>query len=1109
MADVARRSIGPVLPERHSSYAHSSALDDNAINRVRSLLVSRVGHHPSQKTCPSPETTCVPLNPCSKELGLSLFDVKPETSEVGQSAEKASPIELQEQVFGAVSFNGPVSRSKEYNLKNHSRFPSQPDPAKKSHLRIGESKPDRSSSQDDLGHQGLLSQGLYPTGNLEIESLSRSSTRPISMSSKRSVTSRMPINNFRTNAPSALHGLDEYSKSEILHVPGSYQPEVDTNIPQSPKDGSLKEHHLPDSLQTQSKLDLNHHPQAAEALIKARNHDCGKIRSHSNQSLRKERDQTALRYTTSTFQSNYTFSVQITDSPSLAQVAEPILTSGIDYTPSLDEQKQTSQFANNRYDTTSALPLSAETSKNLDGANASPVIESVLLPLAYLLPPSQDTAFHAKSSTSDLTTATFPSNSKVVDNAEKGKSDFVAFGEHASQRTRPDQLLFPPHFESPDGKDSANDENRLPTNSPISSHDKSQNSDDTVHYANPRRNSKTDGDNEAELKPNWIRQLISSASTNFTKQGQPNLTARPSRSASHATTDVNQKGLKRFPTKDDVTSPAIPDEKLIFPHAKSTESFTKAIQDLESLLKEALFIARRATDSDDRVLDYSAPLYSVSHNAISQFGADSSHSSYESLNSNSSFSSCSGGPDEEENFATVQPQFLKTGGTSQLALIQTKHDGIHPAHSAIVNEPTRSFTTHDWALKKQPSQTLDWQPQKSRDVLWPPKPDSLRAPWKQKCTLTVREDHQGISDCQRPFIQQRTSSARLGSQQAEDYQFSKMHYPDENADGDDQIFKLRPIKPQHRTEPQYMVGGRNRGYSFRSGKEESLKGRKRSQYDAGTHVKDPGHQGQGLMKRGFSLTGRHHWSLRETQGFSLRQAHRRAPLARDWSTSRKRYVAIVACVNTALMGFMVGIYAGEVPAIQYAIADENHYTILGNVVFFTGLAITTAFLWPLPLLHGRKPYTLAAFAILLPLQFPQALAVEKPRSPYIATYRVALLLSRAVSGIIMGFANINFKTTLLDLFGASLQSAHPHQEMVDTNDVRRHGGDGGVAWHLDLVLYRVNWGGLPHWSSSDQRSQRGLGLLACDYSDCFCSLAQCYSTGGPTIPLSAFDSGSS
>lgn len=44
----------------------------------------------------------------------------------------------------------------------------------------------------------------------------------------------------------------------------------------------------------------------------------------------------------------------------------------------------------------------------------------------------------------------------------------------------------------------------------------------------------------------------------------------------------------------------------------------------------------------------------------------------------------------------------------------------------------------------------------------------------------------------------------------------------------------------------------------------------------------------------------------------------------------------------------------------------------------------------------------------------------------------------------MGFANINFLPTLFDLFGASLMSAQPHQEIVVYDDVRRQGGGVGI-----------------------------------------------------------------
>ncbi|KAG9188394.1 hypothetical protein G6011_02317 [Alternaria panax] len=177
--------------------------------------------------------------------------------------------------------------------------------------------------------------------------------------------------------------------------------------------------------------------------------------------------------------------------------------------------------------------------------------------------------------------------------------------------------------------------------------------------------------------------------------------------------------------------------------------------------------------------------------------------------------------------------------------------------------------------------------------------------------------------------------------------------------------------------------------------------------------------------------------------FSLRRHHRRQPIARDWSTGKKRLTASIACINTALLGIIVGIYAGEVPRIQYSLADERHITIIGNAVLYAGLAISTFFAWTLPLLHGRKPYILAALAIALPLQFPQAIVVSGFRNKE-AKYRVGLLFSRGVSGLVLGFANVNYITVLLDLFGASLQSKNPHQEFVVANDVRRHGGGMGM-----------------------------------------------------------------
>ena len=195
----------------------------------------------------------------------------------------------------------------------------------------------------------------------------------------------------------------------------------------------------------------------------------------------------------------------------------------------------------------------------------------------------------------------------------------------------------------------------------------------------------------------------------------------------------------------------------------------------------------------------------------------------------------------------------------------------------------------------------------------------------------------------------------------------------------------------------------------------------------------------------MGLNGSRHVDLHQGLGdIDLHESCSHRPIARDWPNSRKRFAATIACVNTACLGIIIGIYAGEVPAIQYVIVDFHHYAILGNVFLYLGLVVATLFFWPLPLLHGRKPYTLSALAIALCLQIPQGIAVSAYRSPYVRTYRVLLLLSRAVSGFALGFANINMQSTLLDLFGASLQSGNPHQEIVDDYDVRRHGGGMGL-----------------------------------------------------------------
>ncbi|KAI9837108.1 MAG: hypothetical protein M1819_000759 [Sarea resinae] len=69
-------------------------------------------------------------------------------------------------------------------------------------------------------------------------------------------------------------------------------------------------------------------------------------------------------------------------------------------------------------------------------------------------------------------------------------------------------------------------------------------------------------------------------------------------------------------------------------------------------------------------------------------------------------------------------------------------------------------------------------------------------------------------------------------------------------------------------------------------------------------------QGQPLESTGNLHSSRrhHHFSIRDPHGFSLSRSHRRQPIARDWDKTRKRTVAAVACISTALIGFLIGVY---------------------------------------------------------------------------------------------------------------------------------------------------------------------------------------------------------
>lgn len=551
---------------------------------------------------------------------------------------------------------------------------------------------------------------------------------------------------------------------------------------------------------------------------------------------------------------------------------------------------------------------------------------------------------------------------------------------------------------------------------------------------------------------------------------------------------------------------------------RSSEPFTRAIQELEGLLSDALVIAKQAADPIHNVINPTSTEHLTHHGRRHSHPRHAVDSSYGSSVSDESTSTSSPGADEEAQRTTLPSAFQSNGQfrngpaaepdlaprsmrslpqalNQPLLILPTKDQGgankpsshenapkyhrrlpqeiggagddgpamttgyaehvIESAQAASPDMRTKSFDARDWALATQPS---DRRLSTNQPVKLVPLPSAFTDQniHDDKYSFPLNSDPPmllGADLNQGPPIQPRTSSVSLRPPQSGELPYPTQISLGPTPAGVTRTKNLGPSEAESRKRPQPSAATRpvtrprpldERDYSFAPSIASTPEGKVPLSYPLETSREEQGSHAQDPLRREYSLTGRRHVSLRGASGFNFSRAHRRAPLARDWSPSRKRYVATVTCLNTALLGLIIGIYAGEVPAIQYAIVDENHYTILGNVVFFLGLAITTILAWPLPLLHGRKPYTLAAFALVLPLQFPQALAVGKSRSPDTAIYRVLLLVPRAFAGIVMGLANINFKTTLLDLFGASLQSSNPHQEVVVVNDVRRHGGGLGV-----------------------------------------------------------------
>jgi hypothetical protein len=190
--------------------------------------------------------------------------------------------------------------------------------------------------------------------------------------------------------------------------------------------------------------------------------------------------------------------------------------------------------------------------------------------------------------------------------------------------------------------------------------------------------------------------------------------------------------------------------------------------------------------------------------------------------------------------------------------------------------------------------------------------------------------------------------------------------PAQTAPRDHVDFVIRPLvarshsrgRSRRRKGSSFECGARRRHRrSFRNSEDNSRHRSRSCRHQSSSYSQnDPSFDEEDIHIRRHRLSGlrqnKHELSVREQvhhHTFGIHRNHRRQPIARNWSSGKKRITATIACINTALLGIIIGIYvssscikcptmllirakAGEVPRIQYMLADERHHVVVGNVV---------------------------------------------------------------------------------------------------------------------------------------------------------------------------------
>ena len=1094
MEKVVRRIDAPLVPER--GLTTSSTVDADLRDRIRSLLISRNRQHPPRTPCSTPDYSYQTRDPDEYHLELPLILPQNYRFSPAQAISELARLTYEPSDMGATRFDGPAGHVDDDGADNLPRRPSQPNRQNDRDSTVGRPRSHALSGLNQRSHADILGREASSIDGLQ---------RAKSSASKTSTGTRLPRFHLRTVPPAV--DVNKIMRPDPLHVPGSYRSEVPSKEEQKSRVTSPRPNDKPDAtgddplaVPTYAGTGDGSSHKAHDALTKVVEHD-HVVADRSRSNLHKSQSQTKLTSTSPVKQPQDLFVKPWPGETAVGQVAQPVLTSSPNH-GHLHNDPSKSPVLIVKYDKEDRdviAPVASNERNNLD-LSTHPKVENDPLDgpkisaLLAQLPPMRQSATKDVSANSLTSMNTYSPSVSSLESLPLNTDESVLSQDSPLLR-KPSQVTSPVKGKRGekmdlDAEDTSAADSRHPSRNPPK-----------LSTASRAMSMLSEISTRTGLQTPSLRSITrrgksgSIAISNFTTRPHRRFRRDPQGSGT-LSAGKGYKALRDEIQVGRLGSTADTDRfRALQNQHKNGTAFTRVIQDLESLLNQALTIAGQAADKDD---GEKTPL-KAHHLNHSHDRAQST----ESMDSSQAHSSLSGGSDEEHNYTSVPPQqviieepksdtlyhghfrkardatpypaqtrqastvpYLEVKGETKMKPQDTKRLlGIPSASEAAgrAQEPSReqSFTASDWAVIRAPSQTPKLRLEMEPPPRAPQTPPNVQPSTKEQHALLLRA--RGASEStmsrdvvrdyvnaqQQPPIQPRLSSIRLKKgrvPQPEELNLPEPRLSDGESDCEHVPYvadfktaglNYHPVAQETMAgEGHYTARPGGRGIQPRQHTAASLR-------DADDKQRTSHHR-QRSANKGYTLNDRHHFSIRESHGFSLSRSHRRSPIARDWSTLRKRYVATVTCITTTFMGLIIGIYAGEVPAIQYAIADEHHYTILGNVLFFLGLAITTALFYPLPLLHGRKPYTLAALAIVLPLQFPQALAINSQRSPNVATYRIGLLLPRIFAGIVMGFANINFITTLLDLFGASLQSGNPHQETVNVNDVRRHGGGMGV-----------------------------------------------------------------